>query len=372
MGGTYSRSKYDKTSYWRGYFADDIPKDAASGKTVAVTGATANGLGIWLAKHAALLGAKRVVLLNRASPRSAAAEEEVRAFAKEHGCASEIHTIECDLLSFASVRRCAADLERLCAKHADGCLDVLCLNAGTMAAPDEVTEDGYNREAQVNVLAQMALLKDVFPLLERAAERNGDARVVQHSSGARHIPSKGKLVRAFFAKTNANSAPLPKPLNGDIPGESGMFSAGPAWQRYGQTKLANAMLSELLRERLAQKFPKIKSLVASPGLAATQLQVTTTSSFHTMKAWEANLVFTLAGQGARDGSLPLTSACFHPDAKSGDFYEPKSFTAYGPPVAIATGGTFKSPKAEKAVISDPETKDMMWRVLAEACGGEIF
>ena len=77
MGGSYSRAKYDKTSYWRDYFADDMPKDAATGKTVAVTGATANGLGIWLAKHAALLGAKRVVLLNRASPRSAAAEEEV-------------------------------------------------------------------------------------------------------------------------------------------------------------------------------------------------------------------------------------------------------------------------------------------------------
>jgi len=248
---------------------------------------------------------------------------------------------------------------------------MLCLNAGTMAAPDEVTEDGYNRGAQVNVLAQMALLKDVFPLLERAAERNGEARIVQHSSGARKIPSKGKLVRDFFAKTSAEH-PLPKPLNGDAPGESGMFSAGPAWQRYGQTKLANAMLSELFREKLAEKSPKIKSLVASPGLAATQLQVTTNQSFHTMKAWEANLVFSLAGQGARDGSLPLTTACFHPDAQSGDFYEPKHMTAYGPPVAIATGGTFKRPKAEKAVLSDPETKDMMWHVLAEACGGEIF
>ena len=51
------------------------------------------------------------------------AEEEVRAFAKEHGCASEIHTVECDLLSFASVRRCSAELERICATHADGCLD---------------------------------------------------------------------------------------------------------------------------------------------------------------------------------------------------------------------------------------------------------
>ena len=43
MGGSYSRAKYDKTSYWRDYFANDIPKDAAAGKTVAVTGATANG-----------------------------------------------------------------------------------------------------------------------------------------------------------------------------------------------------------------------------------------------------------------------------------------------------------------------------------------
>ena len=117
MGGSYSRAKYDKTSYWRAYFADDMPKDAATGKTVAVTGATANGLGIWLAKHAALLGAKRVVLLNRASPRSAAAEEEVRAFARDHGSATEIATVECDLLSFASVSRGAAELTKLCAKH---------------------------------------------------------------------------------------------------------------------------------------------------------------------------------------------------------------------------------------------------------------
>ena len=371
MGGSYSRAKYDKTSYWRDYFAKDIPPDAAAGKTVAVTGATANGLGIWLAKHAALLGAKRVVLLNRASPRSAAAEEEVRAFAKEHASASEIHTVECDLLSFASVKRCAAELKKVCAKHDDGCLDVLCLNAGTMAAPDEVTEDGYNREAQVNVLAQALLLKETFPLLERAAEKRGEARIVQHSSGARMIPDKGTLVRAFFSKTS-DTEPLPKPFAGDTPGLSAALSAGPAWQRYGQTKLANAMLSELFREKLLGKSSKVKSLVASPGLAATNLQVTTNRSFRNMRAWEANLLFTLAGQGARDGSLPLTNACFHPDAASGDFYEPKHLTAYGPPVAIATGGTFKSPRAERAVISDPETKNMMWRALKEACGGEVF
>ena len=46
---------------------------------------------------------------------------------------------------------------------------------------------------------------------------------------------------------------------------TGMFNAGPAWQRYGQTKLANAMLSELFREKLAKKSSKIKIARRGPG-----------------------------------------------------------------------------------------------------------
>ena len=46
---------------------------------------------------------------------------------------------------------------------------------------------------------------------------------------------------------------------------------------------------------------------------------------------------------------------------------------YGPPVAIATGGTFKSPKAEKAVIFDRETKEMMWRASwRRRAGGDLL
>ena len=235
------------------------------------------------------------MLLNRAS-RGARRRGEVR-FARDHGSATEIATVECDLLSFASVSRGAAELTKLCAKHDDGCLDVLCLNAGTMAAPDEVTEDGYNREAQVNVLAQALLLKETFPLLARAAATRGEARVVQHSSGARMIPKRGELVEAFFSKTSS-AKPLPAPFAGDAFG-SGMFAGGPAWQRYGQTKLANAMLSELFRERLAGKSSKA-ALVASPGLA-TELQVTTGETFRNMKAWETNLIFKLAGQARATG-----------------------------------------------------------------------
>jgi NAD(P)-dependent dehydrogenase (short-subunit alcohol dehydrogenase family) len=370
MGGTYSRAKYDKTKFWQKYFDSAIPRDAAKGKTVAVTGATANGLGIWLAKHAALLGARKVILLNRASPRNAPAVEEVRQFAREVGSVAIVETVECDLLSFESVRKSALALKRLCD---DGCLDVLCLNAGTMAAPDEITVDGFNRECQVNVLSQALLLKETFGLLERAVETRGEARIVQHSSGARGIPKRGELVEDYFRKVTVldGASSLPASLRGDR--EGGMFSMGPAWHRYGQTKLANSMLTQAFTEKLsAKKKNGVKAVVASPGLAASELQVTTNQHFKTMKAWEANFVFMLAGQSARDGSLPLTHACFHPSVQSGDFYEPKRFTAYGPPVAIAVAGTFKNPKSEKASISDPDTRAMMWRALADACGGEIF
>ena len=374
MGGTYSRSKYDKTKYHVKYFDEMIPPDAASGKTIAVTGATANGLGLWCAKHAMLLGAKRVILLNRKSARSEAAVEEVTQFARDSGKQScQVVAVECDLLSFKSVRAAAAELNAFCK---DSGLDVLCLNAGTMAAPDETTTDGYNREAQVNVLAQQLLLKEVFQSLKKASDLNGESRIVQHSSGARHIPkaySKGKLVTEFFEKMHySDEFKLPLGLSGDKV-NSGMVALGPAWRRYGQTKLANSMLTELYREKLTQKgYHNIKAVVASPGLAASELQSTTNGTFRTMKAWECNVAFFLAGQGVRDGSLPITNACFHPDVQSGDFYEPKTFTTYGPPVPIATGGIFKDPKGEKDTISDLETKGMMWEVLGEACGGEVF
>jgi len=184
------------------------------------------------------------------------------------------------------------------------------------------------------------------------------------------IPGKKGLVREFFQKT----AQVPfSGLAGDQKG-GGMFGLGPAWTRYGQTKLANSMTTEMYREKASQKaeIANVKFVTASPGLAASELQATTNSTFQSMKAWEANLVFFLAGQGVRDGSLPITQACFGPGVKSGDFYEPRTFTSYGLPVAIATGGVFKNPKADHGTISDDTTKQMMWDVLAQACGREVF
>ena len=129
-------------------------------------------------------------------------------------------------------------------------------------------------------------------------------------------------------------------------------------------------MSELFREKLAGKASGVKSLVASPGLAATELQVTTNQTFHNMRAWEANLVFTLAGQGARDGSLANHARLFpHRGALGGTF----TSQAISPPHAALRwpsrmAGRSRARKRRKAVVSDRRDEGHDVARLVEACG----
>ena len=139
MGAAYSQPREIPTK-WYPAFAAALPDAAFVGKTYAVTGCT-SGTGFVLATTAAKRGA-HVVLLNRASQRATAALDAVRAVAAP---GARVTSIECDLGSFASVRRAA---EVLRADLAEGGLDVLCCNAGVMALPDEATVDGYDVQMQ--------------------------------------------------------------------------------------------------------------------------------------------------------------------------------------------------------------------------------
>eukprot|EP00951_Prasinocladus_malaysianus_P015497 scaffold118963_cov45-Prasinocladus_malaysianus.AAC.1 len=89
-----------------------------------------------------------------------------------------------------------------------------------MAMPDEATKDGYDIQMQTNHLSHFLLTKELFPLLEKAAERHGEARVVQMTSEARKMPST-PLKPEYFGKNSGK-------LGGN---GAGMFFNGPRWER---------------------------------------------------------------------------------------------------------------------------------------------
>ena len=147
-----------------------------TGKSFAVTGCT-SGTGLVAAKLFAEKGAAKVFLLNRPSARAEAARAEISAAA---AAGTVVTHVDCDLMDFGSVRAAAAAV-----RAATGELDVLCNNAGVMALEDKATKDGYDVQMQTNHLSHFLLTSEVWPLLQKAAELRGEARVVQHSSGAR-------------------------------------------------------------------------------------------------------------------------------------------------------------------------------------------
>merc|ERR1711963_932280 len=117
-------------------------------------------------------------------------------------------------------------------KFGDKGLDVLCNNAGIMATKDEATEDGFDTQMQTNHLSHFLLTAELFPLLEKAANANGEARVVNHSSIARYSPAQ-PLEAKYFGKNGGK-------LGGDADACCRPFSGG-RWKRYQQTKLANVV-----------------------------------------------------------------------------------------------------------------------------------
>ena len=156
-------------------FVETLP--SLTGKVVVITGTT-TGTGYVTALTCAKRGAS-VVLLNRPSERATSSEAELRKFVPD----ATFTSVSCDLTSFASVRAAASELN---ATFASSGVDVLCNNAGVMALAENATVDGYDVQMQTNHLSHFLLLKEIFPLLEKAAATHGEARVVHHTSLARY------------------------------------------------------------------------------------------------------------------------------------------------------------------------------------------
>ena len=318
---------------------DEFEKGLPSlaGKTVVITGCT-SGTGLVAAKDTVRKGAATLLMLNRPSARATAAEELVKKEIPEGSTNVVVETIPCDLQDFESVQAAAALIKK---KYE--AIDVLCCNAGVMALDDYATKDGYDVQMQTNHLSHFLLIKELFPLLQRAKELRKEARIVHHSSGSRAHPST-PLQAEYFGKNGGN-----------LGGNQSFFFTGPKWERYHQTKLANAVMTLALADRLKDSGG-IKAACAAPGLANTDLQKSTTQNGGGMSGSMWIMRFS---QSAEDGTMPLLAACFDPTTENGDFWEPSQ-----------TGRTV-GPAAKfelEPICQNEESRKILWEESEKCCG----
>lgn len=333
--GVGTSKPHEVETKWFPDYKEKLPK--LEGKTIAITGTT-TGTGSIVARVAVEKDAKNVLLLNRASDRATKAEEDLKALAKEKGVSTTVDAITCDLQDLDSVKAAAKTI-----KDKYDSIDVLCNNAGVMALEDKATKDGYDVQMQTNHLSHFLLTKELFPLLQKAKELRGEARIVHHSSGARNgqLGAGGKELKAeYFEKKGGN-------LGGD---SSSMLFGGARWQRYHQTKLANSVFTQALSKKL--DGTGIKAAVAAPGLAATNLQVSTGEGM----GWSMWIM--RFSQSAQDGALPVMAACFDPTTENGDFWEPEQMQMKGPPIKVQWD----------ALSLREDSAKMLWEKSEEACG----
>jgi len=319
-------------------FVKSLP--SLKGKRIAITGTT-SGTGLIAALTVAKLGAQ-VVMINRPSKRVAAAVEKVKSEVKD----ADVSTIDCDLQDFKSVTAAAATFKK---NFPEGGLDVLVNNAGIMAVVKKATTDGFDQQIQTNHLSHFLLTRELYPELVKAAKKNGEARVVNQTSNARH-GAKGSFNADFFGKDP----------------EKWGDEEGGKWARYYNSKFANIVFSMALKDRFTEANVNILALTAHPGLSATSLFDNMVAQNKPEKKSDSEKKLSDM-QSGEDGTCPLLSCIALKDLKTGDFFGPDSEGG-----SIGPGTYGKAIKLKYEPVSDSkENKDSLWEESEKAIGGKF-
>lgn len=198
--------------------AAEIPH--MTGRTVIVTGG-ARGLGQVTARELARVGARVVLAVRdpgKAAPVAAAMGGRVEAR-------------QLDVADLSSVRRFAAGWS--------GDIDVLINSAGNMNVPLARTAEGFESQAATNYLGPFALTNLLLPDI---TDRIVTVSSQLHRQGKVHLE--------------------------DVAGGQRPYQAGNA---YNDSKLAVVPFSTELQRRLTEAGSPVRSLVAHPGIASTEL-----------------------------------------------------------------------------------------------------
>lgn len=220
-----------------GWTYDYVPD--LSGATSVVTGAS-SGLGLAVAQALAEAGAG-VIATARSEAKCAATVAAIEESADR--CRVKPRCVVAELLSLRSTGAAVDEILRLTRETG---VDHLVLNAGIMAPPFSLSEDGLESQFQTNHLSHFYVVRELLPALRFAsAARDVPSTVVAVSSIAHHFAPPDELWTAETLNDEAHYDRI-------------------AW--YGWSKLCNVLLARELNRREARladdEHRKTQSVVA--------------------------------------------------------------------------------------------------------------
>ena len=297
---------------------NDIPN--LTGKVVIITGAN-SGLGLESTKALASKGATAVMACRNMSK-----AEKAKAEILASNPNAKLDLMQLDNASLKSVRAFADAFK---AKYDR--LDILLNNAGVMAIPRQLTEDGFEMQLGVNHLGHFALTGHLIDVITQTPK----SRIHNTSSSA-----------------NYNGA-----INfDDLMGEK----AYGRWSAYGQSKLANVFFTYELNKRLTIAGHDTISNTSHPGLVMGNLQTNSLeqSGSGLLERVAYKIADVVMAQDISMGVLPQLYGSTAVDAKGGVFYGPKTFNLRGYPA---------EKNANKAANNAADLK-RFWEVSEELTG----
>lgn len=228
------------------FSAANIPP--LDGLVAIVTGGS-DGIGYQTSLNLALRGARVYILARNAEKATKAMDEMKKATTAEQQL--DLHFIQTDLLRFASVVDAVKQFQ-----SQESSLHILINNAGIMAAPYVLSEDGYESQWQTNYLSPFLLIKLLLPTL---------------TSTATHAPSD-RPVRIVNVTSDAAFIPITPNIDLENPNLDHLTGFLGPWKRYCHSKAAIVLHTHHLDTRFSAASLPILTFSAHPGFISTNLQ----------------------------------------------------------------------------------------------------